>query len=266
MKGFARIALAWAACMLLFACQSHQDNDLSQLGSPSQRLLGHWGDASGDNLYYGPRDAVSGIGSFIMSHPDSRLFKHHYKVINEDPATQTINVNLLFVDGDSRTETDVVAANGAKLTTGTLLNDHYISGTLDRVDDATAPETYADADGSIHVYDVTSAPVPVPAVRQKTQLLSSQPGAVVFVRQQAVVRVFSYILWLHATAAAILLVLSLMYFRTLGLPTILAHWAVALSGGLVCVFLLHSMIGAGIFEILVSLVLLTKALFPKSSF
>lgn len=262
MKGFARIALAWAVCIFLLACQSHQNTDLSQLGPPSQRLLGHWGDTSGDSMYYGARDTISGIGSFIMTHPGGRYTPQHYQVTSEDPVTQTVDVNLLFADGNSRTETDVIAADGRKLTSGTLIDDHYIPETLDRVDDTTAPETYAAANGETEIYHLASSAVTTPPV----QPLTSRPQAPLFARQQAANHVHSYILWLHLTAFAILLVVSLMYFSTLGIVMILVHWVIALVGGLTCLFLLHSPIGAGMFEILVGLVLLLRAAFPKPTF
>lgn len=135
----ARPALLLGCCLVLLGCHRHRDDDLSQLGPPSHRLVGHWADDAGDELYYGPLDATSGTGDYFMIHPDGRRFHHHYQLLNEELSSQTAVVNLLFADGDSRPEADVISADGNVLTAGTSISGHYATEELKRVDNATVP-------------------------------------------------------------------------------------------------------------------------------
>lgn len=258
-------ACAMASIVLLAACQRHHDEDLSQFGQPSLRLVGHWADAVGDNLFYGPIDGISHKGNFFMVEPDGRTAKHQYQVVNDDPSSQTVQVNLLFAGGDSRTETDVIAADGAKLTVGTLINDHYISETLGRVDNATAaPKSYYMAGVSAEPTPLSPPPAAARAFTRAPNTAAALASAVS--HQRAVNRVAAYLIWLYATALVILLLVPMMYLSDLGWPAVLIHWAVAIVGMLACLFLLHAPISAGIFGIAVGMAMLMRAVFPRSSF
>ena len=56
-----RIALSLSLLPLVLAAGcSGPTADLSALGNPAPKLVGHWATDAGDQLYYGPVDATSG--------------------------------------------------------------------------------------------------------------------------------------------------------------------------------------------------------------
>lgn len=99
--------------------------------------------------------------------------------------------------------------------------------------------------------------VPLTA-RDKTPIGAS------FSPSRAVAQHQSYKLWLHATAAAMLLITSLLFASELGAAMLLAGWAVALAIAGIGIFLLDWPLVAGILEIFTALVLAFKAMFQKS--
>lgn len=157
----------------------------------------------------------------------------------------------------------MISADGQKLTVGTLIADDYSTKTLQRVDGTTVPPK------SCYMAGVSDTPTR-PEVAEATAPHWTPPARTLLERkmdrERAVTRYASYLIWLHATAPGMLLLIALMYQSSLGWPTILIQWAVAMIGGVACVFLLHALIGAGILEITVGLTMLMRALFPKSSF
>lgn len=269
MKAFVRSATLLASCLALLACHRHHEVDLSQLGPPSQRLTGHWADSVGDQYYFGPLDAASGEGEFTMVHPDGggQRLRQHYALINEEVDTQTAVVNLLFARGGSRSESFAISADGNSLTSGTLLDDHYVTVQYHRVDNAIVPpKSYG-----LDMLGATDTPAQSPSSEPLTPKWESlRPpeklslnGAVE--RQHAVAQATSYVVWLHVTALALLLVASLMFQGNLGWVTTAIHWAVAVVGGVICIFLFHAVIAAGILENAVALAMLARGLFPKNS-
>lgn len=42
------VLLGW--CLMPLGCHRHRDDNLSQLGPPLHRLVGHWADGVGDEL------------------------------------------------------------------------------------------------------------------------------------------------------------------------------------------------------------------------
>lgn len=269
MKALVRSAILLTSCLALLACHRHHDIDLGQLGPPSQRLTGHWADSVGDQFYFGPLDAASGEGEFTMVRPDGggQRLRQHYALINEEVDTQTAVVNLLFARGDSRSESFAISADGNTLTSGTLLDDHYVTVQYHRVDNAIVPpKSYGiDMLGNTDT-QVQSPSNEPPAPRwnspRPTEKLSLN-GAIE--RQHAAARATSYVLWLHVTALALLLVASLMFQSNLGWVTTAIHWTVAVAGGAICIFLFHAVIAAGILENAVALAMLARGLFPKNS-
>jgi hypothetical protein len=198
-----------------------------------------------------------------MVHPDGRSFHHHYQLLNEDPSSQTAVVNLLFTNGDSRSEADVISEDGRTLTIGTSITGHYSTEKLQRVDNATVPPK------SYYMAGVNGTPVrpelATPVRPSWNPSAKASPDRMV-ARQRGAGRIVSYIIGLPLTAISILLVVALMYHSDLSWPRILAHWTIAAIGGLAGLFLLHAPIGAGILELSVGLTMLPQALFPKSSF
>src|SRR5690348_18474779 len=113
MASWKRLVAALAACACLVAC--HRQPDLSRLGSPSQRLVGHWISNNGTHQFFGPLDA-SGTGAFTVVNPDAppdlRTLRQQYRVLGEDAATQTLQVSLRTRDGGEAAETIVLPEDG----------------------------------------------------------------------------------------------------------------------------------------------------------
>jgi hypothetical protein len=285
-----RLVAALAACACFSAC--HRQPDLSRLGPPSQRLVGHWMTNSGDHEYYGPVDA-SGLGSFILVHADGKPVEQQYRVLEEDPGTQMVRVSLLSAGGAATEQTNVISEDGESATaTATILGDK-VTLAFARMDDAVAPkrpravepEPSATIAGK-YIRTRTASPVPgFPAdmpdgqyhrvlVRYdgmkpvyKWEPLTARdktPIGVMFSPSRAVAQRQSYLIWLHATAAGILLIISLLFASELGATTLLTGWAVALAIGGIGVFLLDVPLLAGVLEILTGGVLVFKAMFQKS--
>lgn len=286
MASWMRLVAALVACACFSAC--HRQPDLSRLGSPSQRLVGHWVTNDGDHEYYGPLDA-SGTGSFILVHGGGQPIRQHYRVLDEDPRTQTVHVDVLG-DHDSTTEQrSVISEDGESATT--MLGDVKLA--FARMDDRIAPKPAHAAEPEpaataaiAHARPARAAPafglpanlpdgeyhralvrydglkpvyqwVPLTA-RDKTPIGAS------FSPSRAVAQHQSYKLWLHATAAAMLLITSLLFASELGAAMLLAGWAVALAIAGIGIFLLDWPLVAGILEIFTALVLAFKAMFQKS--
>src|SRR5690242_20043122 len=282
MKSWMQLVAALAACACLSAC--HRQPDLSRLGSPSQRLVGHWVTNSGDHEYYGPVDA-SGTGSFILVH-DGKPVEQHYRVLEEDPATQRVRVSLLDAGGAATERTNVISEDGESAT-ATLAGDK-VSLAFVRMDDAVAPkrpravepEPSATIAGR-YARTATASPAPgFPAnmpdgqyhrvlVRYdglkpvyKWEPLTARdktPIGVMFSPSRAVAQHQSYLIWLHATAAAILLISTLLFASELGATALLTGWAVALAIAGIGVFLLHAPLLAGVLEIITGGVLVFRA-------
>lgn len=281
-----RLVAALVACACFSAC--HRQPDLSRLGSPSQRLVGHWVTNDGDHEYYGPLDA-SGTGSFILMHGGGQPIPQHYRVLDEDPRTQTVHVDVLG-DHDSTTEQrSVISEDGESATT--MLGDVKLA--FARMDDRIAPEAARTAEPEpaataaiAHARPARAAsafglPANLPdgeyhrvLVRYdgmkpvyKWEPLTARdktPIGAMFSPSRAVAQHQSYLIWLHATAAAILLITTLLFAGELGARALLTGWAVALAIGGIGVFLLHAPLLAGVLEIVAGGVLVFRAMFQKS--
>lgn len=108
--------------------------------TPTKRLIGHWSTASNDNLYFSPVKA-GGRGRYILLQGRSgRSYEHNYRIIAEDSDRNSLEVELLFADGDSRPETYVFSEDGKTMTSSTVLSDTPLSSELQFVDSKTQPD------------------------------------------------------------------------------------------------------------------------------
>jgi len=126
------------AVALLTACSNASQGAGTDL-AVAAKLVGHWSTSGNDNLYYGAIDPATGIGSFVMVHPDGKVFNHRYHVDSATASDRTIRTTLLFADGDSREETFVLSEDGTSLETATVITDIDVHGEQNRVDAKTAP-------------------------------------------------------------------------------------------------------------------------------
>lgn len=286
MESWMRLLAALVACACFSAC--HKQPDLSDLGAPSQRLVGHWVSNNGDHEYYGPVDAT-GTGSFILVHGDAHPIRQHYRLLDEDPRTQTVHVNLLGADGSATGQSSVISQDGDSART--ILGGVELA--FARMDDRIAPEASHAPDpepaatiaiahaGPARASSAFGLPANLPdgeyhrvLVRYdglkpvyKWEPLTARdktPIGVRFSPSHAVVQHQSYKIWLHATAAAMLLITTLLFASELGAAALLTGWAVALAIAGIGIFLLEWPLVAGILEILTALVLVFKAMFQKS--
>lgn len=141
----ARRFLAYSfACLLalslagLTAC-SGPKADLSALGDPAPRLVGHWATNAGDQLYYGPLDAATKTGAYTLIQSSGKRFDHAYSVQASDPAKQAIQATYLFADGDRTQVAFELSADGKTLTSTQEITGMQITTDAKRVDDRTAP-------------------------------------------------------------------------------------------------------------------------------
>src|SRR5437016_975876 len=93
-------------CLLLIGCASRD------LSSPARRLVGHWTDRSGDQLYLGPIPHGQSVGTYTLIQPDGNTAKHRYSIISENPHGTQVMVNFLFNEGSSRADTYNIASRG----------------------------------------------------------------------------------------------------------------------------------------------------------
>ncbi len=115
-------------------------NPLRDLSRPCLRLIGHWQNEAGDNLYYGAVDPETQIGSFFIIRPDGSVAKHRYKILSEIPAGERVIVLLLFNDGTQRKEIYYIDKSGLSMKTEMKLSDVFISGKCRYVDAQVRPE------------------------------------------------------------------------------------------------------------------------------
>lgn len=122
----------------LAACSGPKP-DLSALGDPTPRLVGHWATDSGDQLYYGPVDAATKTGAYTLIQSSGKRFDHAYAVQAGDPSKQAIQATYLFADGDRAAVAFELSADGKTLTSTQEITGMQITTDATRVDDRTAP-------------------------------------------------------------------------------------------------------------------------------
>jgi hypothetical protein len=125
--------------VLAGACSHRAEpaKDLSALGPPSTRLVGHWATPSNDELYFDAADATYRTGNYVLVHPDKKAFRHKYHIDAEDPSDQHIAVTLLFADGTRGDTKYTIAEDGRSMIESRVVTGIPTETELRRVDDKT---------------------------------------------------------------------------------------------------------------------------------
>lgn len=298
MKAWMRLVAVLAACVGLAACQ--RAPDLSKLGSPAQRLVGHWATSDGNEEFFGPPDAT-GAGDFTAMKSGGKPSQQRYRVIGEDPRTQAVHIAMVDdrgVAGEPRTITIAADGESAIVTQG---NSSLVLA-LARMDGAatpgqsryvlppppaaSAPTRHARYAGPRSDYPPVNpsfgppanAPdgmyryvligydgmTPLYAWKRVSDVSGRHldDNAVAYSRGMA--RRHNYVIWLHTVAFAILLVTTLLFRKNIDEKILLVGWGAAIVIGLLGVFLLNVPVVAGLVETGISFFLLVRGLFPKS--
>ncbi len=108
------------------------------MGTPAERLIGHWSTKSSDHLYYA-KTTDDGLGSYILVQPDGNTARHQYKVVSQIPTGERIIVLLMFSDGDKRQEEYMISKDGRELEETTEIRGMEIKSKLTYVDNKTVP-------------------------------------------------------------------------------------------------------------------------------
>jgi hypothetical protein len=108
------------------------------LGTPAERLVGHWSTESGDNLYYA-KIKSDGLGSYILVQPNGNIAIHRYKIISQISAGERIIVQLIFSGGNKRYATYMISKDGKELESTTEILGMKITLRLKYVDDKEKP-------------------------------------------------------------------------------------------------------------------------------
>jgi len=298
MQSWIRIVAVLAACIGLAACQ--RTPDLSKLGSPAHRLVGHWATSDGNEEFFAPTDA-SGTGQFTAMQSGGKPSRQRYRVLDEDPATQTVHIAMLDgsgADGEPRTITLAEDGESATVTQG----NSSVALALARMDDAATPEQsayvlpppsastassrgarYAEARGDRPPVNPSFGPpanapdgvyryvligydglTPLYAWKRVSDVSGQHvdDNAVAYSRGMA--RRHNYVIWLNAVAFALMLVTTLLFRKNIDEKVLLGSWAAAVVIGLLGVFAFNVPIIAGLVEIAIAMVLVVRGLFPKS--
>jgi hypothetical protein len=108
------------------------------MGTPAERLIGHWSTESGDNLYYAkPKD--EGLGSYVLVQPNGNTARHQYKVVSQIPTGERVIVVLMFSGGSKRTETYMISRDGKELVSTTEILGMEVTSKHRYVDNKTEP-------------------------------------------------------------------------------------------------------------------------------
>lgn len=295
MIAWLRIAAVLAACGCLLACQ--RSTDLSRLGSPAQRLVGHWATSDGNQEYFGPADA-SGAGGFISVHADDQPLRQRYRVVDENARDQVVRIALLDdkgAAGEPRTVT--ISEDGESA----FVTQDQASMALARMDDAATPEQtryalppppaataatrgmrFANTSDRVPARPPSGPPANAPDGQYRYMLIgydgmtplyawkrvSEVAGGKVddnaAIYSRGLARRHNYVVWLHAVAFAIFLVTTVLFAKLIDERWLWCCWIAAILIGVVGVFVIHAAIIAGILEIALGLVLAVRGLFPKS--
>ncbi|WIG56942.1 MAG: hypothetical protein OJF61_002730 [Rhodanobacteraceae bacterium] len=298
MRSWIRIVAVLAACLGLAACQ--RAPDLSKLGSPAHRLVGHWATSDGNEEFFAPVDA-SGKGEFTAMQSGGKPARQRYRVLDEEPATQTVHITMLDgngAEGDPRTITLAEDGESATVTQG----NSSVALALARMDDAATPEQsayvlpppsagtssprnarYAEAGGDRPPANPSFGPptnasdgvyryvligydglTPLYAWKRVSDVSGQHvdDNAVAYSRGMA--RRHDYVIWLNAVAFAFMLVTTLLFRKNIDEKFLLGSWLIVIAIGLLGVFVFNVPIIAGLVEIGIAFVLAVRGLFPKS--
>ncbi|MDE2224485.1 MAG: hypothetical protein KGJ46_04330 [Xanthomonadaceae bacterium] len=298
MQSWTRLAAMLVVCIALAACQ--RAPDLSKLGSPAHRLVGHWATSDGSEEFFAPV-GTSGSGEFTAMQPGGKPAQQRYRLVDEDPTTQTVHIAMLDANGtagEPRTITLSADGESATVTQG----NSSVALALARMDDAATPEEsryvlspppaatapsrdshYAgtrsdnppvnpsfgpptNAPDGVYRYVLIGYDGMTPLYAWKRVSDTSgrhvDENAVAYSRGMA--RRHDYVIWLHAVAFAILMVTTLLFRKNIDEKILLGGWSAAVVIGLLGVFAFNMPIIAGLVEVAIAFVLLVRGLFPKS--
>ncbi|MBU6477675.1 MAG: hypothetical protein KGQ32_07105 [Xanthomonadaceae bacterium] len=298
MQSWTRLAAMLVVCIALAACQ--RAPDLSKLGSPAHRLVGHWATSDGSEEFFAPV-GTSGSGEFTAMQSGGKPAQQRYRLVDEDPTTQTVHIAMLDANGtagEPRTITLSADGESATVTQG----NSSVALALARMDDAATPEEsryvlspppaatapsrdshYAgtrsdnppvnpsfgpptNAPDGVYRYVLIGYDGMTPLYAWKRVSDTSghhiDDNAVAYSRGMA--RRHDYVIWLHAVAFAIMLVTTLLFRKNIDEKILLGGWSAAVVIGLLGVFAFNMPIIAGLVEVAIAFVLLVRGLFPKS--
>src|SRR6185437_7062687 len=298
MQSWIRHAVMLIACIALAACQ--RTPDLSKLGSPAQRLVGHWATSDGSEEFFAPAGA-SGTGEFTAMQSGGKPAQQHYRVLDQDPGTQTVRIAMLDGNGkEGDPRTIKLSADGESATV--TQDSSSVAAALARMDDAATPgesryvvpppsaasapprySRYAGTHADHPPVDPSFGPpanapdgvyryvligydgmTPLYAWKRVSDVSGQHvdDNAVAYSRGMA--RRHNYVIWLNAVAFALMLVTTLLFRKNIDEKVLLGSWAAAVVIGLLGVFAFNVPIIAGLVEIAIAMVLVVRGLFPKS--
>ena len=298
MQSWIWIAAVLAACIALAACQ--RAPDLSKLGSPAHRLVGHWATSDGSEEFFAPVDA-SGKGEFTAMQSGGKPARQQYRVLGEDPATQTVHIAMLDgngTEGEARTITLAEDGESATVTQG----HSSVALALARMDNAGTPEESAyvlpppasstspsrgmryaetrsdrppvnpsfgpptNAPDGVYRYVLIGydGMTPLYAWKRVSDVAGQHVDDNAVAYSHGMARRHNYVIWLHAVAFALMLVTTLLFRKNIDEKVLLGSWAAAVVIGLLGVFAFNVPIIAGLVEIGIAFVLVVRGLFPKS--
>lgn len=298
MQSWTRLAAMLAACIALAACQ--RTPDLSKLGSPAQRLVGHWATSDGNEEFFAPANA-SGTGAFTALQSGGKPTQQRYRVLDEDPATQTVHIAVLDANGtEGQPRTIALSAYGESATV--TQGNSSVALALARMDDAATPreshyvvpppsastaptrharygETRSDnppvnpsfgppanAPDGVYRYVLIGydGMTPLYAWKRVSDTAGHPADGTAVAYSRGMARRHDYVIWLHAVAFAIMLVTTLLFRKNIDEKILLGSWAIAVVIGVLGVFAFNVPIIAGLVEIAIAFVLMVRGLFPKS--
>jgi hypothetical protein len=108
------------------------------LGTPVDRLIGHWSSDAGDNVYYAGIMS-DGFGSYIIVQPNGNTAIHQYKLISQIPAGERVIVQIIFSSGNKQTDKYMISKDGVGLEYAHEILGRMITGQLKYVDDKISP-------------------------------------------------------------------------------------------------------------------------------
>ena len=298
MKAWLRLATVVAACLCAVACQ--RASDLGRLGSPAQRLVGHWATSDGNQEFFSPVDAT-GVGQFTSMRSGGQPSAQRYRVLDEDPQAQAVRIVMLDAQdapGEPRTITIAADGESAAVTQG----QSSVALALARMDGAATPaqsryvlppppattvparryrQAYArndippanpgfgppaNAPDGVYRYVLIGydGMTPLYAWKRIPDASGTHPVAVDVAYSRGMARRHNYVIWLHTVAFAILLVTTLLFRQAIDEKFLIGSWIAAIMIGVLGVFALNIPVIAGIAEIIIALVLMVRGMLPKS--
>jgi hypothetical protein len=120
--------------VLLAGCGGGRD-----LSSPARRLVGHWTDRAGDQVYFGLIPDGKSTGPYTLVQPDGNTAHHRYSIVSENPRATQVVVHFLFNEGSSRTDIYHVSARGDSAAEEVTLFGYTVTSVLWYVDGKQQP-------------------------------------------------------------------------------------------------------------------------------